>query len=174
MARLLLVLASTSANAEREGRNYSPYLAKKTLDKKAKYELPKKLRCPKCHRLFLKLDTHLRKNPFCKSVKDHEKLLTCEPHFQPLFNNHSETIPPTSLLIDSHSPTHAPSTELTNGQLQLEPLSHNGHFIHNIPKYTSTITITDLFTLSNHYIHIRRDLICYTSIHISRHSNSIH
>ena len=98
---------------ERNGRDYSPYLAKKTLDKKAKSELPKKSRCPKCHRLFLRLDTHLitlGKNPFCKSVKDHEKLLTGEPQFQPLFSNHSETIPLTSLLIDSHSSTHAPST----------------------------------------------------------------
>ena len=111
---------------ESDGRDYSPHLAKKTLDKKAKSELPKKSRCPKCHRLFLRLDTHLRKNPFCKSVKDHEKLLTSEPQFQPPFNNHSETIPPTSLLIDNHSPTHTPSTELTNGQLQLEPLSHKG------------------------------------------------
>ena len=59
----------------------------------------------------------LRKNPFCKSVKDYENLLTSEPPFQPLTNNPSETIPPTSLLVDSQSPTHAPSTELTNSQL---------------------------------------------------------
>ena len=118
---------------ERDGRDYLPNLAKKTLDKKARSELPKKLRCPKCHKLFLRLDTHLRKNPFCKSVKDFGKVLTSDSCFQPLSNNPSETIPQTSLLIDIHSPTLASSTELTNSQLQLEPQSHNKHSMHNFP-----------------------------------------
>ena len=118
---------------ERDGRDYLPYIAKKILDKKARSELPKKSRCPKCHKLFLRLDTHLRKNPFCKSVKDFGKLLTSDSRFQPLSNSPSETIPQTSLLIDIHLPTLTSSTELTNSQLQLEPQSHNRHFMHNFP-----------------------------------------
>ena len=140
----------------------------------ARSELPNKSRCPKCHRLFLRLDTHLRKNPFCKSVKDHEKLLTNEPHCQPLSNNPSEIIPSTSLLVDSHSPTHAPSTELTNNRLQLEPLSHNGHSMHNFPNIHPPSQSPTSLPCQNHYIHTRRDFICYTSIHTRGHSNSIH
>ena len=53
---------------ERDGRDYSSYLSKKTLYNKAKAGSSRKS-CPKCHRWFLRLDTHLKNSPFCKSVQ---------------------------------------------------------------------------------------------------------
>ena len=53
------VLVSTLENKERNGRDTLHYLAKKTLEKNVRSELSKKSRCSKCHKLFLRLDTHL-------------------------------------------------------------------------------------------------------------------
>ena len=56
---------------ERHDRDYSSYLSKKTLDRKAKTGNSRKS-CPKCHKKFLRLDTHLKNNPFCKSIEPHQ------------------------------------------------------------------------------------------------------
>ena len=52
---------------ERQGRDYSVYLAEKTLKNKSKSS---RKSCPKCHRMFLRLDTHLKNSATCKSVSD--------------------------------------------------------------------------------------------------------
>ena len=51
---------------ERRDRDYSAYLAKKTLDKRTRVTTKKA--CPKCHRMFTRLDTHLKHNAICKSI----------------------------------------------------------------------------------------------------------
>ena len=58
---------------ERNGRDYSSYLSQKTLEKKAKTTSSRRS-CPRCHKRFLRLDTHLRNNPFCKPVSQDEML----------------------------------------------------------------------------------------------------
>ena len=52
----------------REGKDYSSYLSKKTLDKRKSENKPKKARCPKCQKFFIRLETHLRKNSFCMEI----------------------------------------------------------------------------------------------------------
>ena len=52
---------------ERQGRDYSVYLAEKTLKNKSKSS---RKSCPKYHRMFLRLDTHLKNSATCKSVSD--------------------------------------------------------------------------------------------------------
>ena len=56
---------------ERQGRDYSAYLAEKTLRNKSKTT---RKPCPKCHRMFLRLDTHLKNSAACKSVSDTDGL----------------------------------------------------------------------------------------------------
>ena len=51
---------------KRDGRNYSQFLAPKTLKKKL--QSVKKTKCLKCNRLFVRLDTHLRKSAMCKDI----------------------------------------------------------------------------------------------------------
>ena len=49
---------------QRNGRDYSQYLAPKTLMKSQ----PRKIQCPKCAKLFARLDTHLRRSAVCRSI----------------------------------------------------------------------------------------------------------
>ena len=65
---------------ERNGRDYSAYLSRKTLDKKTKTKRVRRS-CPKCHNMFLRIDTHLSKNPFCKHNRSTEP--TVQPDYQP-------------------------------------------------------------------------------------------
>ena len=78
---------------ERQGRDYSAYLSKKTLDKRS---TSSKRSCPKCHRMFLRLDTHLKNGATCRNIT------------QPLESGLMASVPdpPTSHLPSSQ---HAPS-----------------------------------------------------------------
>ena len=101
--RLLSVLVSTLANAERErerererdGRDCLPYLPRRPLIKRLG------LNFSKCHRLFLRLDTRLGKNSFCKSVKCDEKHLTGGSQFQ-----HPSNDPSQLLMVSVNHPHH--------------------------------------------------------------------
>lgn len=55
---------------KREGRDYYQYLSQKTLNKK-KGKATKKA-CPKCNKMFSRLDTHLKSNAFCKTIAQQE------------------------------------------------------------------------------------------------------
>ena len=52
---------------ERKGECYQHLLSKKTLAKR-QYVKAKKAPCPKCGKMFLRLETHLRTNAACRSV----------------------------------------------------------------------------------------------------------
>ena len=52
---------------ERNGRDYTPFLSQKTLNKKAKSSSCKMF-CPRCHKRFARLDTHLRNSAMCKAI----------------------------------------------------------------------------------------------------------
>lgn len=56
---------------ERNGRDYSSFLSKKTLAKKTRSSC-KSHSCPKCHKRFSRLDTHLRISATCRSVSGNE------------------------------------------------------------------------------------------------------
>ena len=51
---------------QRDGRDYSQYLAPKTLKKRS--QSPKNAKCPKCDKYFMRLDSHLRISASCKSI----------------------------------------------------------------------------------------------------------
>ena len=51
---------------ERQGRDFSAYLSKKTLDKRCTFS--SKTSSPKCHRRFLRLDTHLKSSATCRNI----------------------------------------------------------------------------------------------------------
>ena len=53
---------------ERQGRDYTPFLSGKTLAKRTNRAAVKET-CPHCFRQFRRLDTHLRRNAFCKRVE---------------------------------------------------------------------------------------------------------
>ena len=50
---------------DRQGRDYSQYFPKKTLQKKTR---KRKELCPKCQKSFLRLDTHLKNSASCRSI----------------------------------------------------------------------------------------------------------
>ena len=50
---------------DRQGRDYSQYLSKKTLQKKTR---KRKELCPKCQKSFLRLETHLKNSASCRSI----------------------------------------------------------------------------------------------------------
>ena len=52
----------------RNGRSYEPFLSKKTVQNKERSSSCKTQVCPKCHRRFRRLDTHLRTSAICRSV----------------------------------------------------------------------------------------------------------
>ena len=56
---------------ERNGRDYSSFLSKKTLAKKARSSC-KSQSCPKCHKRFSRLDNDLRIGATCRSVSRNE------------------------------------------------------------------------------------------------------
>lgn len=66
---------------QRQGRDYTAYLSKKTLYNRAKTGKTgsSKRPCPKCKKLFVRLDNHLRNNPFCKDFteKQEAEMLEC-------------------------------------------------------------------------------------------------
>ena len=66
---------------ERDGRDYSIYLAAKTISKKtaASHKF-----CPKCHKRFRRLDTHLRVSATCKEIPPRSPPLAVEQ------SNHSQ------------------------------------------------------------------------------------
>ena len=51
---------------ERDGRDYTHLLSAKTLQKRSQSK--KKTKCPKCHRLFKRLDIHFRVSATCKEI----------------------------------------------------------------------------------------------------------
>ena len=68
---------------ERGDRDYSMYLSKKTLENRARGDSSRKT-CPKCHKNFLRLDTHIKNSPFCKSTEKPSASLTPEPTTYPV------------------------------------------------------------------------------------------
>jgi len=52
------------------------YLSRKTIENKTKKSGK---RCPKCHKCFLRLDTHLRRSTSCRDVEGEEGLVTAVP-----------------------------------------------------------------------------------------------
>ena len=77
---------------ERNGRDYSQHLAPKTLKKKA--QSLKKTKCPKCDKLFVRLDVHLRKNVSCRSISSKPSLPSRPVHSHSL--PHSRPTQPSS------------------------------------------------------------------------------
>jgi len=67
---------------DRQGRDYSIYLAQKTLEKKSKKGSRKA--CPKCHKMFVRLDTHLKNSAICKSVASSDPSPPPEPSPPPV------------------------------------------------------------------------------------------
>ena len=65
---------------ERNGRDYGPFLSKKTLHKE-KANSCKSSFCPKCHKRFIRLDTHLRTSATCRHVPSSDKAFStpCAP-----------------------------------------------------------------------------------------------
>ena len=104
---------------ERHDRDYSSYLSKKTLDRKAKTGNSRKS-CPKCHKKFLRLDTHLKNNPFCKSTEPPQiSPLTspCNIQDQPLPSNNTDE--PTSCSL-SEPTSDSATSDIPNTPTQNE------------------------------------------------------
>ena len=51
---------------QRDGKDYTQYLAPKTL--KNKSQSRKKAKCPKCDKYFVRLGTHHRNSALCRSI----------------------------------------------------------------------------------------------------------
>ena len=66
---------------QRDNRDYSAYLSKKTLDKRN--SKGKSGFCPKCNRKFLRLDTHMKSNPYCKTMQDQTNGTQTGPGLEP-------------------------------------------------------------------------------------------
>jgi hypothetical protein len=58
--------------SQRNGRDYAPFLSNKTLAKKVSAGCCKTKFCPKCHKSFSRLDTHLRKSATCRDISQHD------------------------------------------------------------------------------------------------------
>ena len=54
--------------SERNGRDYSHLLSKKTIHKKTRPRSAKANFCPRCHKRFSRLDTHLRTSATCRYI----------------------------------------------------------------------------------------------------------
>lgn len=82
---------------ERGDRDYTEYLSKKTLEKRDRGGVRRKT-CPKCQKKFVRLDTHLKRSPTCKSTE----------------GSHAEHPEPDSPVSDYPTqpaqPTHHPTT----------------------------------------------------------------
>ena len=104
----------------RQGRDYSMYLSQRTLDNRRSRDKPKKAKCPKCQKLFIRLETHLRKNPFCKEISSQAP----EPD--------SSTPDQPTTIQQSSSPDHQadPNTPAVEARLLL-PTSDEDWFIAN-------------------------------------------
>lgn len=104
---------------ERHDRDYSSYLSKKTLDRKAKTGSSRRS-CPKCHKKFLRLDTHLKNNPFCKSIETPQispQNSPCNIQDQPMpSNNPDNPDEPTSCSLSEPTPATSdlPNTSTKN------------------------------------------------------------
>ena len=57
---------------QRNGRDYAPFLSNKSLAKKGSAGSCKTKFCPKCHKHFSRLDTHLRKSATCRDISQHD------------------------------------------------------------------------------------------------------
>ena len=64
---------------ERNGRDYAPFLSKKTLCNRKKANSCKKRLCPRCHKRFCRLDTHLRNSATCRLVVSSDKAFLTSP-----------------------------------------------------------------------------------------------
>lgn len=53
---------------ERNGRDYSHLLSKKTIQKKTRVRSAEANFCPRCHKRFSRLDTHLRTSASCRHI----------------------------------------------------------------------------------------------------------
>ena len=53
---------------QRHNQDYSSYLSQKTRQKRATRGTKSRKTCSKCKKAFLRLDTHLRRNAFCRSL----------------------------------------------------------------------------------------------------------
>ena len=54
---------------DRNGRDYSKYLSNKTLEKKARSTSKNNSSfCPRCHKRFQRVDTHLKNSAVCRSI----------------------------------------------------------------------------------------------------------
>ena len=84
----------------RNGRSYKPFLSKKTVQYKERSSSCKTQACPKCHKRFRRLDTHLRTSATCRSVSKPQD--TCQ---NSLMEDDSASISPDSL------PTHSQSSD---------------------------------------------------------------
>ena len=101
---------------ERHDRDYSSYLSKKTLDRKAKTGSSRKS-CPKCHKKFLRLDTHLKNNPFCKSIETSQissQTSPCNIHDQLMASNNLDEPASCSLSEPTSATSDLPNTPTKN------------------------------------------------------------
>ena len=89
---------------ERQGRDYSAYLAEKTLKNKSKTT---RKSCPKCHRMFVRLDTHFKNSATCKSVGNTDDGLS-PPEQQ---TSPEQSPPATPTESTSHLTNHSQSTQ---------------------------------------------------------------
>ena len=111
---------------ERHDRDYSSYLSKKTLDRKANTGNSRKS-CPKCHKKFLRLDTHLKNNPFCKSTELHQtspQTSLCNIQDQPMPSNNPSNNPdePTSCSLSEPTSDSAILVIFPTSQLKMNSL----------------------------------------------------
>ena len=79
----------------RDGRDYSIYLAANTISKKT--AAPQKF-CPKCHKRFRRLDTHLRVSATCKEIPPRSPPLAVKQ------SNHSQDGKKTSAILNVTPP----------------------------------------------------------------------
>ena len=63
---------------DRQGRDYSQYLSQKTLEKATKKT---RKMCPRCHKSFLRLDTHMKNSASCRTFPSLSTM--AEPNTEP-------------------------------------------------------------------------------------------
>ena len=116
---------------KRDGKDFQHLLSQKTLAKKEK---GKKVACPKCGKLFLRLETHLRTSATCRNVSSlpeqiptsttlattsHSEIFVPHHSPPPSTNNHTQLITPcipssTAFQSGSFVPYHPPPSSTNN------------------------------------------------------------
>ena len=92
----------------RQGRDYEQLLSQKTLQKKQKKQ--KKGPCPKCGKLFERLDTHLRSNAVCQTIPQPPQ--PSQPQASPVSQTQEDAtcqstvgpLPPCTTSVPLHNP----------------------------------------------------------------------